>query len=334
MGQWHGPRTCLRTVIVVFEDLEVPPASVLTDALSTIAAAGAHQSGTDPRAWKTPVELLPCPALPVHELPYEVANDNSAAVLEFIRHRPGVPRPLEVSISHRHIILDADHGLGDAGSSTSSARCSRILDAAFPWVMRRDSRLALPRALVHTFAAHPSRARTALQRATALGSSDADDSVATSAESAPWSLSFAVAVAHVNADIESEVESWRRANADNSGRSNLGVHRAAGVVGGGRSDDRPGHGRLRLSPLPTPRTNVQRQFRGWPGVSLAVNATLPEVNTRLKEITVSAVPLLGMEGSARTLLRAGRKPSTTPDKPPSWCALPPLCIPTSGTLRR
>ncbi len=154
-----------------------------------------------------------------------------------------------------------------------------------------------------------------MQRATALGSSDADDSVATSAESAPWSPSFAVAVAHVNADIESEVESWRRANADNSGRAAIWLYIARRALweAGVATTDRVMVAFDCRRYLRRGRTS-NGNFAAGLEVPLAVNATLPEVNTRLKEITVSAVPLLGMGVvSARTLLRAGRKPSTTPD---------------------
>jgi hypothetical protein len=61
------------------------------------------------------------------------------------------------------------------------------------------------------------------------------------------------------------------------------------------------------------RLTANSNFVEGLGIPIAVNETLPTMITRLRECTVSAVPLAAMGVvSARALLRAGRKPVTPP----------------------
>jgi len=100
--------------VVLFADLETPLPSELNDALSTIAAAGPHtRVALTPQPGRRLWSYDPRAPLSVYQLPDAVAKDGSAAVLQYIRRRPGFRHPLEVHVSQRQIAFDADHGLGD-----------------------------------------------------------------------------------------------------------------------------------------------------------------------------------------------------------------------------
>ena len=129
--------------------------------MTMIAAAGPHtRVALTPQPEKRIWTYDPAAPLPVHQLPDAVADDGSAAVLQYIRRRPGYRHPLEVHVSQRRIVIDADHGLGDGRFFLDllSALLAVSGGRASQWVINDDTRLALPRALVATFGIHPARA--------------------------------------------------------------------------------------------------------------------------------------------------------------------------------
>jgi hypothetical protein len=304
----------------LFGDLDMPDRSELNDALSTIAAAGPHtRVALTPQPGKRIWRYEPAAHLPVHQLPDAVVNDGSAAVLQYIRRRPGYRHPLEVFVSPRQIAYEIDHGLGDGRLlfELISALFALSGGATSWWVTNDDSRLALPRALVHTFGIHPTRARMAWSYAAGLRSTHTALPEATSGgKSVPWSPSFAVTVAHVTADAESAVTEWRRANVEKSGSAAVWLYivrqalRAAGL----QMTDKVMIAFDCRRYLPR-RLTINSNFGAGVEIAFDVNETLPTVFTRLRECAASAVPLALMAaGSARALLRAGRDPITPPSR--------------------
>ena len=94
--------------------------------------------------WSYDPGVLP----PVIELSDRVAAADSAAVLQYIRSRPGHRHPLEIFVSPRHIAFDVDHGLGDGRFALEllSALFAYSRGGSTPWVADNDTVLALPRA--------------------------------------------------------------------------------------------------------------------------------------------------------------------------------------------
>jgi hypothetical protein len=302
--------------VVLFADLETPRPSVVNRALSTIAASGPHtRVALIPRPGRRLWSYDPTAPPFVHQLPDAVANDGGAAVLEYIRRRPGFRHPLEVHVSQRHIAFDADHGLGDGRFVLELVSALFALSGGHTsrWVTGGDTRLALLRALIRTFGIHPTRARMAWRHAAGLRSTRTVLPDATSAsESVEWSPSFAVTVAHVNADAESSVNHWRCENAETTGSAAVWlyiVRQALRSVGLPMTDEVMIAFDCRRY-LPKHLTANSNFVEGL-GIPFAVNETLPTLGTRLRECTVSAVPLAAMGAvSTRALLRAGRKPDT------------------------
>jgi hypothetical protein len=304
--------------VVLFADLETPLPSELNDALSTIAAAGPHtRVALTPQPGRRLWSYDPRAPLSVYQLPDAVAKDGSAAVLQYIRRRPGFRHPLEVHVSQRQIAFDADHGLGDGRFVVELISALFALSGArtSPWVTNDDTRLALPRALIRTFGIHPTRARMAWRYAAGLRSTHTVlPNVTSGSESVAWSPSFAVTVAHVNADAESSVNEWRCENAEKAGSAAVWlyiVRRALRAAGLQMTDEVMIAFDCRRY-LPK-RLTANSNFVEGLGIPIAVNETLPTMITRLRECTVSAVPLAAMGVvSSRALLRAGRKPVTPP----------------------
>jgi hypothetical protein len=321
--QWaNGPDQAIAGLryIGLLADLNTPALAELNDALSTIAAAGPHtRVALTPQPEKRIWTYDPAAPLPVHQLPDAVADDGSAGVLQYIRRRPGYRHPLEVHVSQRRIVIDADHGLGDGRFFLDllSALLAVSGGRASQWVINDDTRLALPRALVATFGIHPARARMAWRYAAGLRSTHAVlPNAAVGGESVAWSPSFAVSVAHVNADAESAVDEWRRANTGKAGSAAVWLYivrqalRAADL----QMTDRVMVGFDCRRYLPRGST-ANGNFVMGVEVPLVDQDKLPTVGTRLRECTSSAVPLAAMGVlSARALLRVGRMPIT-----PSSC---------------
>lgn len=205
----------------LYRDLIVPDPAVLNAALATITAASPHtRVALNPvpgkRLWSQNGTRPPT----VQQIPDDVTAGGNAAILEYIRRRPGAHRPLEVFASQRHIAFDIDHGLG--GGQYVVELMLALFDLSHgrpsPWVDGNDVVLALPWALARTFGLHPARARRAWRCATDLRAANAAGHVpAPVAESTPWSPSPAVVIANVDAEAEAAVKDWRRTHAGKSG---------------------------------------------------------------------------------------------------------------------
>lgn len=298
----------------MFEELDVPSPSELKDALSTIAAAGAHtRVGLTPRTGKRIWRYDPATTVSVHRLPDVVVNGGTAEVLEHIRRQPGVRDPVEVFVSRRLIAFCADHGIGDARFVLDllSSLLALTRGRASPWVTNDDTPLALARALVRTFGIHPARASAAWRYAADMRSACAvTRNVRDGGESVAWSPAFAVAVAHVNADAESAVTEWRRANAEDAGSAAVWlyiVRRALRTAGLQMTDTvLVAFDCHRYLPK---RFTFNSNFIVGLEFPFAEDETLAGLSTRLREATVAAVPLAAIGAvSARNLLRAGRRP--------------------------
>lgn len=147
----------------------------------------------------------------MRELPSELADRGTTAVLEYIRNLT-VPRgPVDVYLSDRHIAFDIDHGLGDARLYIDCVTTlfELIRGPGSSWLRDRDTPIPVIHALAHTFA-NPSRLRSAWtearQRATPVRNRSAAGAPAAPPPSA------AVQVIHVDAATEREVDDWRAAD--------------------------------------------------------------------------------------------------------------------------
>jgi hypothetical protein len=284
--------------------------------VSAIAAAGAHtRVGLSPQTGKRIWTYDPSAPPSVHRLPDAVVSGGTAEVLQYIRHQTGARDPMELYISQRLIAFHADHGIGDGRFVLELLSSLFALSGGrtSPWVANNDTPLALPRALLRTFAIHPGRAREAWKFASGLRSAcDAVRACPAGRESVAWSPSFAVTVAHIDADAESEVNEWHRANGLIAGRAAVWLYivsRALRAAGLNVADtvivafDCHRH-------LPE-RFAHNGNFIVGLEIPVTDGTTLPVLSTRLREATESAVPLAAIGAfSARTLLRPGRKPPT------------------------
>ena len=327
MGIVRAPRTRWATgpdravaglrYIGLLSDLDVPGAAVLSDSLATIAGAGPHtRVGLTPQPGNWRWAYDPAAVPPVRTLPEAVANDDAAAVLQYIRRRPGARRPLEVHASDRQIAIDADHRLGDGRFVLDIFAAIFAVADGRPssWVSNGDTRLALPRALIRTFGIHPSRARAARRYAADLRSSRALPPDAGSGDSTAWSPSFAVTVAHVDADAESAVDEWRRANTQKLGSAAVWlylVRRALRAAGLQMTDEiMVSFDCRRYLPL---SHSVNGNFVVGVEIPLATDDGVSIVDSRMRGCISSTVPLAAMGVlSARSLLQRGSIPVTSP----------------------
>lgn len=299
--------------VALFGDLEIPPSADLVDALATIASAGPHtRLALRPQAGKRVWNHDLSTSIPVHQIPDAVVDDGSAAVLQYVRRRPGDRCPLEVHLGRRVVALDVDHGLGDGRFAIEliSALFALVGGQTAPWVDSGRTRLAMPRALVRTLVMHPTRARMAWRHAGDLRSSLTDCSDA--GEYVSWTPSEAVSVAHVAADAESTVEEWRRANSANAGSAAVWLYilREALCAAGLEMTDKVMVAFDCRRYLP-PGSRAAGNFIFGVDIPLAVNESLPTVAARLRARSVSGVPLAAMAAvSARGLVSARRKPTS------------------------
>jgi hypothetical protein len=310
----------------IVSDLDVPGLAEFKSALSTISAAGPHtRLGLTPEPGRRMWTYDPAAPLPVHQLPDEVAGNGYAAILQHVRRRPGPRRTLEFLLAPRQFAFDADHGLGDGRFVVD------LISAIFavaggrtpPWVINDDTRLALPRTLIKTFGMHPSRARRAWKHAVTLRSAHTvvpqDPS---GGELLAWSPSFAVSVAHVDADAEAAVNEWRRANTGKAGSAAVWLYiarqalHAAGLPM--TNEVMATFDCRRYAPL---HATANGNFVTGIEIPLAVTETVSTAITHLRECTSSAVPLAAMGVlSTRALLRAGRMPTPPPSRTASALA--------------
>lgn len=298
--------------IVLLADLDVPSAAQLRAAASTIAAAGLHtRIGLTPqpgeRSWFYDLDI----EVPVHELPDTVAKLESAAVLQHIRDRPGPRRPFEILRSERHLAIDTDHGIGDGHFSVDVVNALFALcdGRTTPWVVNRDSRLALTRALFRNFALHPSQALQAWR--TATESHGSVESACAQGELMPWSPSRAVVVADIGPDSEAALNRWRRKQAQNAGSAGVWlyiVRRALYGAGLPMADDVMIAFNCRRY-LSRGRT-VNGNFIVGLQMRCGANEALDTVAARLRKVTSERVPLAAMGLlSARGLVRPQCKPA-------------------------
>lgn len=290
--------------IALFGELDVPDAPVLDGALAAIAAAGVHtrvalQLQSRRRLWRHTPEALPA----VRVLPDDVARGGSAAILHHIRRRSGPPGPVEVHISRRHVALDVDHGIGDGRFALEllSALFAHSGGSTSDWVSRADTRLALPRALARTFGRHPTRVPAALRQASGALSAQAVD---LQADQVAWAPSLGAAVAHIPAEVEAEVDRWRRSRPGRCGSAAFWLYilrqafRAA---------------RLSVADRMMVAFDCRRYLASSEAVSsnfiiglytrCADDDDVAAIGARIRNMTAAAVPLAGMAMvSARGLL--------------------------------
>lgn len=299
-----------RRFVAAFGELDMPDPSVVVDALEAIGQAGAHtRVGLRPQPGR---RLWRCDGWPVRvsQLPDPVAGGSVSAMLEYVRRRHDQRAPLEVFVSPRYLLVDIDHGLGDGRFAVdlTSTLFAKIEGAVTPWMASPDTAAALPRALFHTFARHPSRVRRVLNYATGVRSARSTNPVSASNEQVTWRSSLAVAVAEVGADVEAAVDGWRRSHAPRTGSAAVWLYvvrqalRAAGLP---MSDVVMFAFDCRRY-LPSGCT-VNGNFIIGLGLSMAAEETAAQFGDRLRQLIDSGVPLAGMAAvSMRSFARARR----------------------------
>lgn len=280
--------------------LTMPPAAQIEAALAQIASAGAH----------TRISLVPSPArrwttsadsASVYRLPDDL-EPSVGAVLQHIRNRPGVRGPLEVSVSDRYLAIDTQHGLGDGRLfvDLAVALFALVGGGTSPWVEQPDTRMALPKALAHTFLRHPRNLVKLVRTVQDLRATPRPESVDHSGPPQPWTPSAAVELAHLSSDCEAEVERWRKADAPDCGSAAVWLYAA----------------RRAMVEVGLPMTSrVQTAFdcrRYLPkgagangnfatGIELVVDVERPisDVGARLRSVTTSGLPiaLMGAAGA-------------------------------------
>jgi hypothetical protein len=302
------------------ENVIVPPREQVADALATITRSGPHTRlglTPDPRAWRWSWKAESAPT--IRELPAEVADRGTTAVLEYIRTL-AVPRgPVDVYLSDRHIAFDIDHGLGDARLYVD---CVTTLFALIQgngsnWLRNPDTSIPVVRALTHTFASPP-RLRSAWTEASQR---PAPDRHRPSSRAPTADLpSAAVEVIHIDAATEREVDTWRTADAPGVSRAVtwLVIIRTALAQAGLPLTDA-----LRLVVdcrryLP-PGDRVNANFISGLSVQAALESPVGAIDAAVKARLDAALPLLALAStSARNLAaplsatRAHRAPVHTP----------------------
>lgn len=198
------------------EGVVVPPPEQVAQALQTITRAGPHTRlgvQPDPRSLRWTWNAASVP--PVHELPADVAERGSRAVLDYINRRTAPRRPVEVYLSDRHMAFDVDHGLGDAHLYVDCIATVFDVVQGRPssWLTDLDTLNPLGRALFQTFGTSPRRIRDALSEARHRPTAE------TLSATASGSPSPAVEVIHIDATVEREVDAWRAADSPSTSRA-------------------------------------------------------------------------------------------------------------------
>lgn len=299
--------------VALFGEFDVPHTSVLDEALARIAAAGPHtRVALDPRPEMRLWPYLPSELVAVRALPRSVVEAGKTAVLQHIRRRSGPRAALEIHASERHIALDVDHGLGDARFALeligalfdhSEGRTSR-------WTTDNDTPLALLRSVIRTFGANPQWARPAVRYAAEQWFRRPTDGGG-AGNPMPWSPSFAVRIAHIDADTEAAVHDWRRAQSDAPGSAAVWLYivRQALQAAELSMTDRV------MTAFDCRRYLSRRQrangnFIIGLEVPFASGDALSAVSARVRDLVMAAVPLAGMAAvSARAMLPFGRDPN-------------------------
>jgi hypothetical protein len=302
------------------ENVVVPPRDQVAAALDTITRSGPHTRlglTPDSRAWLWSWTAESAPT--IRDVPAEIADRGTAAVLEYIRNL-AVPRgPVDVYLSNRHIAFDIDHGLGDArlyiDCITTLFGLIQGIDSS--WLRDRDTSIPIAHALTHTFASR-SRLRSAWseasQRPTAARHRSSSRAAATEVPSA------AVEVIHIDAATEREVDRWRSADAPSVSRAVtwLVIIRAALAQAGLPMTDA-----VRLvvdcRRYLRPQQRVNANFISGLSVRAALGAPVGAIDAAVKARLDAALPLLALTStSARNLaapLSATRAHQTPPHAP-------------------
>lgn len=300
--------------VAVFGELHVPPLEALADALDAILCAGPHtRIGLAPhpskRFWRNEGS-----APPVFSLPEDIASGSLTTILEYVRCRPVERRQLEVHASDRYLVLDIDHGLGDAklALDLTAAIFAHANGYRSPWVDSRDTPLALPRAMLSTFAHPPSRAVTALKGLANLRNRQKPDSVGTGQLGVSWAPSLAVSLAQIDADAEEAVEEWRRTSGENLSSASVWsyVARRALLAAGLDMQDRMMFAVDLRRYLPKGHAVNGNFVIGLP-LSFSADETLPRFNTRVRGIVASAVPLAAQAAIAARAVVGARETSNS-----------------------
>lgn len=319
--QWAGGMDRLlsgKRFVALFGPLDVPAPSELDDALAAIAGCP-HTRLTlgprpDKRVWK-----CDGPSPVVRQLPDEIVRKGSAAILQHIRRLPGERRPIEVHASQRLIALDVDHGLGDGRFTLEllSALFAHASGGTTPWMSTEHTRLALPRALLRTFALHPSRAVSVLKYVAASRPTTRVDSGDPIGTPRTWSPSPSVAVARVHADAERAVDEWCRTKLGKPGNAAVWLYivwQALAEAGIAVTDTVIVAMDCRRY-LPAGRV-VNGNFMFGVDLPFTAGETPSTVADRMREFAVTGLPLAGMAAvSARGLIDRRR-----PQPPSSYTA--------------
>jgi hypothetical protein len=302
------------------ENVIVPPREQVADALATITGSGPHTRlglTPDSRAWLWSWKAESPPT--IREVPAEVADRGTTAVLEYIRTLAVQRGPVDVYLSDRHIAFDIDHGLGDARLYVDCVTTlfDLIQGNGSNWLRDPDTSVPVVRALTHTFAS-PTRLRSAWTEARQRPAPDRHRS--SSRAPAADLPSAAVEVIHIDAATEREVDTWRTADAPGVSRAVtwLVIIRTALAQAGLPLTDA-----LRLVVdcrryLP-PGDRVNANFISGLSVQAALESPVGAIDAAVKARLDAALPLLALAStSARTLAaplsatRAHRAPVHTP----------------------
>ncbi|WP_163749447.1 hypothetical protein [Mycolicibacterium helvum] len=302
------------------ENVIVPPREQVVDALDTITRSGPHTRlglTPDSRAWLWSWKAESTPT--IREVPSEVADRGTTAVLDYIRTL-AVPRsPVDVYLSDRHIAFDIDHGLGDARLYIDciTTLFDLIQGKSSNWLRDPDTSIPVVHALTHTFA-NPARLRSTWSEARRHRAPGRHRS--SSRAPATTLPSAAVEVIHIDAAIEREVDSWRSADAPGVSRAVtwLVIIRTALAQAG-----LPLTEALRLVVdcrryLP-PGDRVNANFISGLSVQAALETPVGALDAAVKARLDAALPLLALtSASARNLAgplsatRAHQAPADTP----------------------
>lgn len=300
------------------ENVVVPPRDFFAHALDLVSRAGMHtRLGLTPsrtaRLWRWNGDHAPA----IHDLPTDVADRGTAAVLEYIRRLPIARRPVDVYLSERHIAFDIDHGLGDARLYIDCVTALfEIQQGTAPdWLRNRDTANPLARAVINTFGSSPRRLKKTWVEARELPNSFVGESAEPSPAS--WSASHAVEVVRIDAELEREVELWRAANAPAASRALIWL-----VIT---------HTALARAGLPVPDSvrlivdcrrylrsddRVNANFISGLAVLAPADQTLGAIGAAVREDLDAALPLLALTAtSVRNLLIGARPKPTTAGAP-------------------
>jgi hypothetical protein len=299
------------------ENVVVPPRDLVAAALDTITRSGPHtRLGLTPdsraRLWSWNAESAPT----IRDVPAEIADRGTAAVLKYIRNL-AVPRgPVDVYLSDRHIAFDIDHGLGDArlyiDCITTLFDLIQGIDSS--WLRDPDTSIPIAHALTHTFAS-PSRLRSAWSE---VGQRPTPGRHRSSSRAAATELpSAAVEVIHIDAATEREVDSWRSADAPGVSRAVtwLVIIRAALAQAG-----LPVTEALRLvvdcRRYLRPRERVNANFISGLSVQAALGAPIGAIDAAVKARLEAALPLLALTSTSARNLAASLSATRAHQAPP------------------